>query len=108
MMKGFVRSNHNLNISQRRVSEAMKRVSPNYHQARVNRTGRQTNPIPYRSDYFGHKVHMDQNEKLVMYGVTHVAAIDGHSRYIVGAVTMAIKNNLIIYEKIYKYVRIFI
>ncbi|TRY53680.1 hypothetical protein DNTS_015221 [Danionella cerebrum] len=27
----------------------------------------------------GHKIHLDQNEKLVMFGVTHVFAIDGFS-----------------------------
>ena len=52
-------------------------VSPQYTaQRRASRT-RAVNPIPYRGDYFGHKLHIDQNEKLVMYGVTHVAAIDG-------------------------------
>jgi len=40
-------------------------------------TSLQTNPVPYHADYFGHKLHIDQNEKLVMYGVTHVTAVDG-------------------------------
>ena len=26
------------------------------------------NPIPYHAEYFGHKLHMDQNEKLNMFG----------------------------------------
>nr|XP_020461071.1 uncharacterized protein LOC109963123 isoform X2 [Monopterus albus] len=30
----------------------------------------------------GHKLHLDQNEKLVMFGVTHVLAIDGFSKKI--------------------------
>ncbi|KAK2836228.1 hypothetical protein Q7C36_014097 [Tachysurus vachellii] len=30
--------------------------------------------------YMGHKIHMDQNEKLAMFGVTHVLAIDGFSK----------------------------
>jgi len=61
---------------------------------------RAVNLIPYRADYFGHKLHIDQNEKLVMYGVTHVAAIDGHSRYILATSTMPIKNNIVIYDDI--------
>ena len=61
------------------------------------------NPIPYRADYFGHKLHIDQNEKLVMYEVTRVAAIDGHSRFVVAGTTMPVKNNLTIYREIYKY-----
>ena len=55
------------------------------------------NPIPYRADYFGHKLHIDQNKKLVIYGVTHFVAIDGHSRLIPVGSTMPIKNNKNIY-----------
>ena len=35
-------------------------------------TARQINPFPYHASYFGHKLHVDQNEKLVMFGVTHI------------------------------------
>ena len=55
---------------------------------------KQTNPVPYQADYFGHKLHCDQNEKMVMYGVTHVAAVDGWSGMIVGFVTMPINTTL--------------
>ena len=47
-------------------------------------------------------MHIDQNEKLVMYGVTHVCARDGYSGMIVAFTTMPIKNNLEIYEHVYK------
>ena len=47
--------------------------------AKKEETFHQGNPIPYRADHFGHKIHYDQNEKLVIYGVTHVMEIDGHS-----------------------------
>ena len=50
----------------------------------------------------GQKVHMDQNEKLAMFGVTHVVASDGYSKKIVGHSTMAIKNNLVIYEDVFR------
>lgn len=50
----------------------------------------------------GHKVHMDQNEKLAMFGVTHVLAIDGFSKKVVGHSTMPIKNNLAIYEDVFR------
>ena len=36
----------------------------------------------------GKKLHMDQNETLVIYGVVHVVAKDGFSRKIVGISTM--------------------
>ena len=64
--------------------------------------GRSFNPKVYKADYFGHKLHVDQNEKLVMYGVTHVEDLDGYSRMIAGYTTMAIKNNLTIYEKMFR------
>ena len=60
------------------------------------------NPIPYHVEYFGHKLHMNQNEKLAMFGVTHVLAIDGYSGKIVGSFSMPVKNNLLIYEKMYR------
>ncbi|XP_052249306.1 uncharacterized protein LOC127857051 [Dreissena polymorpha] len=63
---------------------------------------RNLNPIPYYAEYFGHKLHMDQNEKLAMFGVTHVLAIDGFSSKIVGSKTMAVKNNLLIYDCVYR------
>ena len=60
--------------------------------------------MPYPAGYFGHKMHFDQNEKLVMYRVTHVVAIDGHSSFIAGAYTMPVKNNLVIYKEVFRYV----
>lgn len=47
-------------------------------------------------------MHMDQNEKLVMFGVTHVIAVDGYSKKIVANATMPVKNNLAIYEEVYR------
>ena len=45
---------------------------------------------------------MDQNEKMVMYGVTHVMAVDGYSRKIVGMVTMPVKNAITIYHTLFR------
>ena len=39
----------------------------------------------------GHKLHIDQNEKLVMFGVTHIIAVDGYSKKIVANATMPVK-----------------
>ena len=60
------------------------------------------NPIPYHAEYFGHKLHMDQNEKLNMFGATHVLAVDGFSSKVVAWATMPVKNNLLIYDKVYR------
>ena len=88
-------------ISEQRVGESLQRVNPGYSHARRANTAQQINPIPYRADYFGHKLHIDQNEKLVMFGVTHICGIDGYSGKIVGFVTMPIKNCVEIYAQFF-------
>jgi hypothetical protein len=53
-------------------------------------------------EYFGRKLHLDQNEKLVMFGMTHVIAVDGYSGKVVAKSTMAVKNNLVIYDEVFR------
>lgn len=60
--------------------------------------------MPYQAAYFGQKLHMDQNEKMAMYGVTYVVAIDGYSGKIVANSIMPVKNNLVIYDEVYRWV----
>ena len=67
-------SSQGLKVSQTRVGESLKRTNPHYHHQRCTSTAALINPFPYSAEYFGHKVHVDQNEKLVMYGVTHICA----------------------------------
>ena len=102
IIKGYLSQKHKVKISQRRVALALQVVAPIYHQGRQANTARMINSIPYRTDYFGHKLHIDQNEKLVMYGVTHFVAIDGHSRFIPTGSTMPIKNNKTIYKRTFR------
>ena len=61
-----------------------------------------TNPVPYIAPYFGYKAHFDQNEKIAMYGCTHVIMVDGCSRFIIGYAAMPIKNPIVIYESIFR------
>lgn len=74
-MTGYL-SSQGIRCAEKRVGQSLKRVNPVNHARRQSNTYRQTNPIPYTADYFGQKVHIDQNEKLVMFGITHVCAID--------------------------------
>ena len=85
-------------ISEDRVGVALKTVQPQYHSLRCQATARSLNPVPYKADYFGEKIHIDQNEKLILFGITHIAAIDGYSSKIVGFITMPIKNPIEIYS----------
>ena len=100
-MTGFLASK-GIRCSEQRVGESLQRVSPSQHASRRSLAHRRMNPVPYNADYFGQKLHVDQNEKLVMYGVTHCCAIDGYSGKIVGFVTTPIKNNIEIYEHLFK------
>ena len=81
-------SSEGIHVSEQRVGESLQRVNPTYNHARWTNTAQHVNPVPYRA---GHKLHVDQNEKLVMFGVTHICGIDGYSRKIVRLVTMPIK-----------------
>ncbi|XP_062499233.1 uncharacterized protein LOC134176583 [Corticium candelabrum] len=91
-----------IQCSHHRVGAALKTVSPDYAQSRRQGIATLLNPMPYRADYFGEKLHVDQNEKLAMFGVTHVAGVDGFSSKVVGLVTMPVKNNVAIYEHLYR------
>ena len=88
-------------VAQGRVGKSLYRVNPGHHMRRSSLTERQRNPVPYIARYFGEKVHIDQNEKLIMFGTTHICAIDGFSGKIVAFCSMPIKNNVAIYEFIY-------
>ncbi|KAM6952070.1 uncharacterized protein PEZ65_009234 [Lycodopsis pacificus] len=100
MMTGYLAA-AGVTASEGRVGAVLRNIHPPYHQARCQ-GARNLNPVPYHAGYVGHKLHIDQNEKLVMFGVTHVLAIDGFSSKIVGQATMPIKNNLTIYDEVYR------
>ena len=64
-------------VGQNRVGASLQRVNPGQQIRRTVESERQRNAVPYTARYFGEKVHKDQNEKLVMFGTTHICAIDG-------------------------------
>lgn len=104
MVTGYLRS-RSLYVGERQVGRCLAKVAPKFHKQRKNRAEQLKNPLPYSAEYFGHKLHIDQNEKLNMYGVVHVCAVDGYSGMIVSHALMPVKNNLIIYEHIYRLVK---
>ena len=95
-------SSQGVRVSEVRVGISLKRVSPGHHHERQTATNKQLNPVPYQADYFGHKLHIDQNKKLVMFGVTHICAVDGYSGKIMSFITMPIKNCIEIYDHLYR------
>ncbi|KAK0139801.1 hypothetical protein N1851_023290 [Merluccius polli] len=100
LMTGFL-ATKGVKASEGRVGKVLRKMHPPYH-AEHESSSRNLNPVPYNADYLGHKIHVDQNEKLVMFGVTHVMAIDIYSKKVVGHCTMPIKNNVTIYEEVYR------
>ena len=91
-----------LTASEKPIGRALSAVSPLYQAKQNGNTARQVNPVPYNAEYFGHKLHLDQNEKLTIYGLTEVCALDGFSGKFVAFATMPVKNNVLIYEHIYR------
>ena len=82
-MQGLLRANGHT-VSQARISASLRRVAPRQYHARGTVTYRHPlNSFPYNVSHYGEKLHFDQNEKITMYGVTHVVAVDGYSRKIV-------------------------
>ena len=101
MMTGVLLSK-GVSVCEGNIGKSLKRLDPVSQSRREETAGRSLNPKCYTAEYFGHKVHIDQNEKLVMFGVTHVMARDGYSGMIVAHSTMPVKNNLTIYDEVYK------
>ena len=91
-----------ITVSERTVGSSLVRIAPSYHHQRQDSAKQQLNHIPYQVDYFGHKLHVDQNEKLVMYGVVYVCATDGYSGKVVSHALMPVKKNLFIYDNIFR------
>ena len=106
MLKGALESN-GIKVSEGRVAASLQRVAPIQYEQRRHDAMDKLNPSPYIALYFGHKLHLDQNEKLKMFGVTHVIAKDGFSGKIVGYSTMPVKNNVAIYESVFRYTCMF-
>ena len=100
-MTGFVSNVVGKPAAEGRVRAALSNVAPAEQRQRGLVTRRLMNPVPCTATRFGEKLHLDQNEKLIRYGVTHVLAIDGYSRKVVGFVVMPIKNPIVIYHVLF-------
>jgi hypothetical protein len=96
MLQGSLRSN-GVFASERRIREMMMSLDPINHQLRVVDGQRRFNPVPYNAQYFGHKLHIDLNEKLVDFGSVLVGAIDGYSGLLVCCFSIPVKNCIDVY-----------
>ena len=101
MLTGALRS-RGICVGETKVGQVLKEIDPSAQKRRKSMAARSLNPKVYNADYFGHKIHYDQNEKLAMFGVVHVCARDGYSGMLIGHSTMSVKNNVVIYDEIYR------
>ena len=85
-----------VHVSYHQLRSALPVVSPQYHAMRTHDVVECTNPRVYIARYFGHRLHVDQNEKMAMFGLVSVLARDGFSGKIVVGAVMNRKNNMII------------
>ena len=95
MMTGHIKHSTGLRLGVNKVGQALKRVNPQNRRERQTSTTRLLNPIPYYTEYFGHKLHLDQNEKLIRYGVTEVIAVDGYSSFLTAKAVVTLQNVII-------------
>ena len=100
-LSGLLRS-RGIVIREQRIQRAIVQTTPVYVAQRQQHTYRLLNTVPYYAEYFGHKIHFNQNEKLSRYGVTHVAASDGYSGKLLGIISMPTKNNFTIYDDLFR------
>lgn len=120
---GYVRARFGRSIGRNRIAKSLRQVDPNAADARHYRANKMINTKVYWGRYFGYNLHMDCNEKvrivllfhlvryfipvfflfqLVMFHCTIAMAMDGFSGMVVGAAVMALKNNIVIYDKVYR------
>lgn len=100
LVKGHLLSK-GIKASEKRIGDMMRELRPREHAVRVGLHRQLRNPIPYTARYFGHKLHIDQNEKLVMHGMCHICAIDGYSSKIIRHCVFPAKNCVDIYADFY-------
>ena len=63
-----------INVSETKISKKFGEINPEAQRKRQNVAGRLLNPKVYKAKYFGQKIYYNQNEKLGMFGVSHVCA----------------------------------
>ena len=98
-MNGYLKSK-GISVGERKTMQQMQTISPTAVELR--RSGvRVKNPQPYTANHYGHKLHFDQNEKLLQFGVFHAACIDGFSSKIIRHIILHQKNPILLYDKLF-------
>ena len=84
------------------VKQKLGDINPEAQTKRQIVFGHSLNPKVCNAKHFGEKIHYNQNEKMGMFKVIHVCSRDGFSGKIVRHATLARKNNLVLYDEVYR------
>ena len=57
---------YRINVGETKIGKILGEIDPEAQRKRQNVAGRSLNPRVYNAEYFDHKIHYDQNEKLGM------------------------------------------
>ena len=96
-----------INVGETKIGKLLSEINPEAQPKRQNVVGRSLNPKVYNAKIFVDKIHYDQNQKLGIFRVVRVCARNGISGKIVGHAKIARKNNLVIYEEVYRLITTF-
>jgi hypothetical protein len=104
MIKGYLKTSYNINVSKRRLMASMRRVAPEEYESRRALTRRRLNRRTMFAPYFGYMLCVDQNEKLRDYGIIYFAGVDACSRYPVFLFACPTKNAVTLYDQGFRFV----
>ena len=96
-----------INVGEIKIGKLLSEVDPEAQPNGQNFVGRLLNPKICNAKLFIDKIHYDQNEKMGIFRVAHVCAQNGFSDKIVEHAKIVRKNNLVIYEEVYRLIMTF-
>ena len=101
MVHGVIKTK-GINVRETKNGKLLSEINPEAQPKRQNVVGCSLNRKVDNAKIFVDKIHYDQIEKLRMLRVVHLCARNRFSGKIVGYAKIARKNNLVIYEEVYR------
>ena len=68
-MKGLL-ATKGIRVAESTVGASLQHICPKGRSVRRTNSVNHLSPVRYAASYFGYKLHTDQNEKLIAFGVT--------------------------------------
>ena len=77
-----------IDAGETKIGKVFDEINPDADKESQEIVSNSFNPKIYNAIYFGHKIYYGQNEKIGMFGIVHVCALDRFSGKIVEHATM--------------------